>query len=267
MHARIPLSCIMRVVPTVRQSRAARSRSQGHRSRSGSTPAQAVRTAVAWLKAHASPATREGMARYNIPTAHALGVPMREIQAYAKRAGRDQDLANGLWATGLYEPRLLAAYVAEPVRLTPTLMDRWAKDFDNWAVCDTLCFVLFDRTPHAWGRVDAWADRRGEFVKRAAFALLWALALHDKTAPDARFVRGLALIEREAHDERHFVEKAIDMALRAIGRRNAALHAAALAVAGRLTSSSSRAAARIGRHAAAVLAARQPRRSGRSATS
>jgi 3-methyladenine DNA glycosylase AlkD len=200
------------------------------------------------------------MARYNIPTAHALGVPMREVQSYARRVGRDQDLANGLWITGLLEARMLAAFVAEPARLTPTLMDRWVKDFDNWAVCDTLCFVLFDRTPHAWGRVDAWAARRAEFVKRAAFALLWALALHDKTAADARFTRGLALIEREAHDERHLVEKAIDMALRAIGKRSATLHAAASEVAGRLASSSSRAAARIGRHAMKALARRRPKR-------
>ena len=200
------------------------------------------------------------MARYNIPTDRAFGVPMRDIQAYAKRLGRKHDLAVGLWATGWIEARMLAAYVDDPARVTRAQMDRWARDFDNWGICDTVCFVLFDRTPHAWGRVDAWAGRRAEFVKRASFALLWALALHDRTSPDARFLRGLALIEHEAGDERHYVRKAINMALRAIGRRNAVLHAAAMETSRRLAATDQRSAQWIGRNAARELAKRGPRR-------
>ncbi len=113
-------------------------------------------------------------------------------------------------------------------------MDRWAKSFDNWAICDTACFHLFDRTPLAWAKVEAWASRKEEFVKRAAFALLASLAVHDKNAPDDGFIRGLAFIENAANDQRNFVKKAVNWALRAIGKRNAALHSSALAVAKRL---------------------------------
>ena len=105
-------------------------------------------------------------------------------------------------------------------------MDRWCRDFDNWAICDTVCFHLFDRTPHAWAKVTEWCDRPDEFVKRAAFALLASLALHDKPAADEPFLEGLPLIERAATDERNFVKKGVNWALRRIGRRNRALHAA-----------------------------------------
>ena len=205
--------------------------------------------ALDWLKRHASRSTREGMARYNIPSDRAFGVPMRQIQALARHLGRDHGLADELWASGWYEARLLAAYVDDPALVTPAQMDRWCRGFDNWAVCDTVCFALFDRTPHAWGKVEAWATRRGEYVKRAAFALLWGLTVHDKAAGDAPFLRGLALVERGATDDRHFVKKAVNMALRAVGKRNAALNAAAVDVAQRLSASSDASARWIGRDA------------------
>lgn len=116
-------------------------------------------------------------------------------------------------------------------------MDRWCKDFDNWAFCDAMSFNLFDRSPHAWKKVAAWSRKPGEFEKRTAFALLWSLSLHDKSAPDERFLHGLTLIERQATDERNFVKKAVNMALRAVGRRNRALRSAASAVARRLAAS------------------------------
>ena len=116
-------------------------------------------------------------------------------------------------------------------------MDRWCRDFDNWAICDTLCFALWDRTPHAWDKVTKWSTRRAEFEKRAAFALLASLALHDKTSPNASFLAGLRLIERAASDERNFVKKGVNWALRGIGRRNAVLHAAAVKLARRLAES------------------------------
>jgi 3-methyladenine DNA glycosylase AlkD len=192
---------------------------------------------------------RDGMARYGIPRGNAFGVAISTLRQHAKRLGRNHELALALWDTGQYEARMLAAFVGEPERLTTAQMDRWAKDFDNWAVCDHACFHLFDRSPHAWGRVEAWSGRREEFVKRAAFALLWGLTVHDKAASDAQFVHGLALIERAATDERHYVQKAANMALRATGKRKPALRAPALTVAQRLAESSSDAARWVGKDA------------------
>ena len=120
--------------------------------------------------------------RYGIVTPKAFGVPMGTIQLLAKRLGTDHELAAALWATGWYEARLLCAYVDDPARVTPAQMDRWVRDFDNWGICDTVCFKLFDRTPHAWAKVAPWSRRRDEFGKRAAFALLASLGLHDKRA-------------------------------------------------------------------------------------
>lgn len=210
--------------------------------------------ALAELKRHASRATLAGMARYAIPSERAFGVAMRDIQAIAKRVGRDHELAAQLWDSGWYEARLLAAYVDDPAAVTVRQMDRWCKDFDNWAVCDTVCFALLDRTPHAWAKVGSWSAREPEFVKRAAFALLWGLTVHDKAADDAPFLRGLALIEQAADDERHFVKKAVNMALRAIGKRNAALHAAAVDAAQRLGTAPGAAARWIGKDALRELA-------------
>jgi 3-methyladenine DNA glycosylase AlkD len=190
-----------------------------------------VRSAIQWLKDHATQATLDGMSRYAIPSDHALGVPMRDIKALGRKLGRDHALAVALWDTGIYEARMLASFVGDPAQLTPTQMDRWCKDFDNWAFCDAMSFNLFDRSPHAWAKVKEWSARRAEFEKRTAFALLWSLTVHDKRAGDERFLEGLALIERQAGDERHFVKKAVNMALRAIGKRNRVLHAAALSVA------------------------------------
>ena len=145
---------------------------------------------------------------------------MTTMQTLAQRLGRNHALAHALWDTGWYEARTLVAFVADPAQTTPAEMDAWCRDFDNWAICDSLCFYLFDRTPHAWTMVGRWARRRPEFEKRAAFALLAALALHDKAAPESRFRTSFALIERAATDERNFVKKGVSWALRAIGHRN-----------------------------------------------
>jgi 3-methyladenine DNA glycosylase AlkD len=189
------------------------------------------------------------MARYAIPSDHAYGVPMRDIKALGKTLGRNHPLALALWDTGVYEARMLASFVGDPDELTPAQMDRWCKDFDNWAFCDALSFNLFDRSPHAWKKVKQWASRKPEFEKRTAFTLLWSLALHDKSAPDERFLEGLALIEREATDERNFVKKAVTMALGAMRRRNPAIRAAATEVARRLAGSDDRTAKWVGKDA------------------
>jgi 3-methyladenine DNA glycosylase AlkD len=201
---------------------------------------------VAWLERRGSRKVKDGMARYGLPSDRAFGVPIGVLQRYAKDLGRDHALALALWDTGWYEARTLAAFVAEPERLTPAQMDRWCRDFDSWGICDTVCFHLFDRTPHAWTRTGPWSRRREEFVKRAGFALLACLALHDKTATDAQFLRALPLIERGAADDRNFVKKGVSWALRLIGRRNAALNAAAVDLSRRLAKSSAPSARWIG---------------------
>jgi 3-methyladenine DNA glycosylase AlkD len=208
-----------------------------------------VRAAVASLETRGTQKNRDGMVRYALPSERAFGVSMTDIQSLARRLGRNHELAAALWETGWYEARLLAAYIAEPGRVTPAQMDSWCRDFDNWGTCDTMCFVLFDRTPHAWRKVEQWSGRREEFERRAAFALLASLALHDRSAADAQFERGLALIENAATDERNFVKKAVNWALRSVGKRNVALHEAALALARRLAQSPNPAARWVGKDA------------------
>src|SRR5688500_7307356 len=208
-----------------------------------------VQSALAWLKSHSTKATLDGMVRYAIPSDNAYGVAMRDIKALGKTIGRNHALAIALWDTGVYEARMLTSFIADPEQLTAAQMDRWCKDFDNWAFCDAMSFNLFDRTPHAWAKVRQWSKKRNEFEKRTAFALLWSLTVHDKTAGDDAFLDGLAIIEREAEDERNFVKKAVNMALRAIGKRNRALNAAAVAVVRRLAASEDATARWIGKDA------------------
>ena len=193
-----------------------------------------VEAVVAWLQRRGSKRVRDGMARFAIPADKAFGIPVGDLRDHAKRLGRNHELAAALWGTGWYEARLLAAFVAEPNRVTPAEMDRWCGDFDNWAVCDTVCFHLYDRTPHAWRKIKEWSKRKDEFEKRAAFALLASLALHDKQAADEPFADCLPLIERAATDERNFVKKGVLWALRGVGGRSPALHAAAVSLAQRL---------------------------------
>jgi 3-methyladenine DNA glycosylase AlkD len=219
-----------------------------------------VQAAVAWLKRRGTARTRDGMARYGLPSDKAFGVPVGTIQQLAKRLGRNHQLAAGLWDTGWYEARLLAAFVDEPERVTPAQMDRWCRDFDNWGVCDTVCFHLFDRTPHAFGKVVQWSRRRDEFARRGAFALLACLALHDKRADDARFLHCLPLVERGAADERNFVKKGVSWALRLIGRRNLSLNAASVELAGRLAASTQPAARWVGKDALKELTSPAVRR-------
>ncbi len=208
-----------------------------------------VEAVLASLKRHSTSSTREGMARYSIPSDKAFGVPMATMQRLAKKLGHSHDLAAALWHTGWYEARTVAAFVDEPDRVTPAQMDRWCREFENWAICDTVCFFLFDRTPHAFRKVEQWSRRRDEIGKRAAFVLLACLALHDKLSEDQSFSRCLPLVEQAATDERNFVKKGVSWALRAIGRRNRALHTAAVAVAERLSASPDAAARWVGKSA------------------
>jgi len=215
--------------------------------------AEVART-LAWLKRRGTKANREGMARYAIRSEKMFGVSVGTLRQLGKRLGRNHELAAALWDTGWYEARMLASFVDEPAHVTPAQMDRWCKDFDNWAICDTVCFHLFDRTPHAWVKVQKWSRGRAEFVKRAAFALLASLALHDKNAADQRFIRCLPLIEREATDGRNFVKKSLSWALRTIGGRRTTLNARATAVARRLAGSPDKTARWVGRDVLRQLA-------------
>lgn len=194
-------------------------------------PSSPAADVIAWLKKSGSKKARDGMARYGLPSDHAVGISVGALKTKAKALGRDHDLAIALWKSGIYEARLLSAFVGDPARVTPAEMDRWCKDFDNWGVVDTVCFSLWDRTPHAFAKVRAWSTRKPEFEKRAAFALLACLALHDKaTKDDGPYLDSLKLIERAAADERNFVKKGVSWALRLVGRRSRGLHAASLAL-------------------------------------
>jgi 3-methyladenine DNA glycosylase AlkD len=206
--------------------------------------------AVSMLREHASAETLAQMGpRYGIHAEKALGVPMAAMKRVARELGRDHALAAELWSTAIYEARTVAALVEEPELVTIEQMDRWCADFDNWALCDTVCFSLFDRAPQAWTRLEPWARDDREFVRRAAFALLWSLALHDGSAADAQFVEGLALVEQYAADERPLVTKSMSMSLRAVGRRGPFLQDAVRSTAERLAESDTAPARRVGRTA------------------
>lgn len=193
------------------------------------------------LRALGDPRWRDGMAHFGISTDVALGVSVPKLRALAKRAGRDHAVAHALWASGVHEARALAAMVAEPAKLTRREMDRWAGDLASWDTCDACCFELWRRTPYAHEKAAAWSASKKEFVKRAGFALMAALAVHDKSASDATFRRYLPIIRREAGDERNFVKKAVNWALRQIGKRSRRLNAAAIACAERIRADGTRA--------------------------
>ena len=218
-----------------------------------------VESALSWLEKKSTRKDRDNLARFGINARKAFGVSMANVQALAKRLGRNHTLAEALWKTGWYEARLLAAFVDEPERVTAAQMDRWCRDFDNWGVCDTLCFKLFDQTPYAWAKVAQWSKSEDEFVKRAGFALVACLSTHDKTSDDQPFAKTLPLIERAATDDRNFVIKGVSWALRGVGRRSVALHKAALDVARRLAASPNPSARWIGKDAIRDLTKNRPR--------
>ena len=180
------------------------------------------------LAARTSEENRAGMARYGINVADAFGVSVPELRRVAKSLGTDHDLALALWDTGNHEARVLASMVDDPTAVTAAQMEEWAAAFDSWDVCDQVTSNLFDKTPFAYDKVGEWSAAEDEWVKRAAFATAAALAVHDKAAPDERFLAILELVRREAGDGRNFVKKAVNWALRNIGKRNLALHAAAI---------------------------------------
>ena len=188
-----------------------------------------IEQVISRLREMANPADLDGMAHFGIQTSHALGgISMPRLKSLTKEIGKDHELAVQLWASGIHEARLLACMVADPKATTGEQMEQWAVDFDSWDVCDTCCGYLFDKTPIAYSKALEWSRRDEEFVKRAGFALMAYLAVHDKKAPDETFLQFLPVIKREATDDRNFVKKAVNWALRQIGKRNMKLNLAAI---------------------------------------
>jgi 3-methyladenine DNA glycosylase AlkD len=187
-----------------------------------------LREALARLKALGNPENVAGMVRFGVHVKKAYGVSTPALRKLARDIGRDQKLSLQLWTTGIHDARHLAALVGDPARVTPAQMERWARDFASWDVVDGCCCHLFVYTPHAWKKALAWSRREEEFVKRAGFALMAYLAVHDKQAADKEFLKLLPIIQRGSHDERHFVKKAVNWALRQIGKRNLRLNKSAI---------------------------------------
>ncbi len=195
-----------------------------------------------FLESRADPAAVEGMARFGITAKKVYGVPTPVLRKLARQIGKDHDLAGRLWVTGILDARGLATLVDDPKRVTRKQMELWVKDFDSWAVCDAACLNLFRWTPWAYGKCREWSARQAEFVKRAAFSLMAGLAVSDKAAKNESFRAFLPLIKREAADERNFVRKAVNWALRQIGKRNRRLNREAIRTAEMLRHLDSRSA-------------------------
>ncbi|QTN29043.1 DNA alkylation repair protein [Rhodoferax sp. AJA081-3] len=193
-----------------------------------------LQTALALLHANARPEALESLERFGIVGDGRLGLSVPAMRSIARKLGRDHALAQALWDTSIPDARIVASMVAEPALLTSRQMDAWVKGFAAWDVCDQTCLNAFVKSPLAWRKVDAWATRKDEFVRRAAFSLLATLAVHDKKAGDEPFIAALALVEAAADDDRNFVKKAVNWALRGIGKRNTALRAQAIAAALRI---------------------------------
>lgn len=183
---------------------------------------------MAELRAMADPSNLAGQARYGIDVSNSLGISMTDVRQVARRAGKDHGLAAQLWASGVREAQILAALVDDPKQVTPDQMEAWAAEFRSWEVVDTCCTSLFDRTEHRYDKAVEWAGRKEEFVKRAGFSLMAGIAVHDRKAANEQLMALLPVIERESCDRRNFVRKAVNWALRQIGKRNPELNRAAV---------------------------------------
>ncbi|MFP4475586.1 MAG: DNA alkylation repair protein [Desulfatibacillaceae bacterium] len=196
-----------------------------------------VRDMVERLERLASAEDATGKARFGIRGARVLGIRMPELQAMARDIGTDHGLALDLWKTGIHEARILAALVDDPGLVDEAQLEAWVGDFDSWDLCDQCCGKLFDRTALAWDKAAEWAGRKPEFERRAGYVLMAQLAVHDRKAPDSAFDLFFPLIQSGANDGRNFVKKAVNWALRQIGKRNVALNAKAVECAGKLRDS------------------------------
>jgi 3-methyladenine DNA glycosylase AlkD len=183
---------------------------------------------LATLRSLSNPSALSSMARFGIQADKAFGVSVPALRKLARSIGKDHTLAQDLWDSGLHEARELATMIADPKQVTEVSMERWVKDIDSWDVCDHCCGNLWDKTPFAYRKARGWSRRSEEFVKRASFSLMAALAVHNKAASDDAFIKFLPIIKRESIDERNFVKKAVNWALRQIGKRNRNLNRQAI---------------------------------------
>jgi len=219
---------------------------------------------VRLLRSMRSKKNVRGMARFGINPENNLGISVTALRKIAKEIiqerGRDHELALRLWDTGIRDARLLATIIDDPEQVTEEQLESWVLDIDSWDICDGCCGNLFDRTKFAYSKAVDWTGRDEEFVKRAGFVIQAWLAVHDKNAPDEAFERFFALIKREAHDERTYVKKAVNWALRSIGKRNMALNSKANAAAEELAGMESKAARWIGKDALRELKSEKVRK-------
>lgn len=208
-----------------------------------------VEEVIGELKAKANPENVEGMAKFGMSAVKRLGVSVPDMRKLAKEIGKDHQLALDLWKTGIPEARIVAGMIGDPEKLTEKQMDSWAKEFDSWDVCDQVCMNLFDKSPLAMKKIHDWSEREEEFVKRAAYALIACLAWHDKEAEDEQFIGLFPVISRGATDDRNFVKKSVNWALRHIGKRNPNLNRAAIRAAREIRAIDSKPARWIGSYA------------------
>ena len=201
-----------------------------------------VEDVLEMLKRNADSSQLNGMAKYGMTIERRLGVAVPYMRKMAKEIGKDHELAIDLWKTGIAEARILASMIDDPGKLTGEQMDSWVKDFNSWDICDQVCMNLFEKVPYAWSKIIDWSEREEEFVRRAAFALLACLAWHDKKATDEQLIKLLPVIIAGAIDERNFVKKAVNWALRNIGKRNPILNKAAITTAHEISKIDSKAA-------------------------
>ncbi len=209
----------------------------------------ALNEIIKQLEAAGNEANRKGMKRYGIAVDKAFGVPLPFLRNMAKEYKKNHNLALQLWKTGFHEARMLATLVDDPAKVTEAQMDQWVHEFDSWDVCDQCCSNLFDKTPFAVEKIYEWTDSEHEYVRRAGFVMIACLAVHDKKRSDASFIKFLPLIIEHSTDPRNFVRKAVNWALRQIGKRNLALYAEALQLSKALMNSDNRTARWIGSNA------------------
>lgn len=194
------------------------------------------------LRAISDPKSLDGMARFGINTENAYGVSIPSLRSVAKEIGKNHSLAQQLWSSRIHEARILASMIDDPRQVSEQQMEEWARDFDSWDVCDQCCSNLFDKTEFAHRKAIEWSRREEEFVRRAGFVLMATLAVHDKEAKDEEFVKFLPIIEKHSTDERNFVKKATNWALRQIGKRDAYLNKIAIRTARSIAHKDSKAA-------------------------
>ena len=180
------------------------------------------------LKSLSDPKNVAGMVKFGINPKNTLGVSVPNLRNLAKKIGKDHKLSQKLWSSKIHEARILASMIDDPKLVTEKQMDRWVKDFDSWDVCDQICMNLFDKTSIAFKKAKEWTKSSKEFIKRAGFALMACLAWHDKTSSDKEFIKFFPFIKKEATDERNFVKKSVNWALRQIGKRNLNLNKLAI---------------------------------------